>query len=150
LEETPVAQLVPGEFVVQLSALDQPVYLIAKVNGLETRRTLEPGRYLQLQGEYVRVYARPASAVEVTVNGRRQGTLLELAERNSQSNITTSDAFIEYPTGGAVDAAQPEDDKGGEGQANDDKAEDDKDKEKAEEKKNDQDEGNGDSGKDDE
>ena len=153
-EATPVAQLVPGEFVVQLSALDQPVYLIAKVNGLETRRTLEPGRYLPLQGEYVRVYARPASAVKVTVNGRPQGTLLELAERNSQSNITTSDAFIEYPTGGAVDAAQPGDDNGGENPANDDKAEDDKDKEKAaeksEEKKNEQDEGNGDSGKDDE
>ncbi len=177
-EATPVAELVPGEFAVQLSALDQPVYLIAKVNGLETRRTLEPGRYLQLQGEYVRVYARPASAVEVTVNGRRQGTLLELAERNSQNNITTSDAFIEYPTGGAVDAAQPgddnagenqdsddqaaegqADDNGGENQANDDQAAEDqatndKDKEKAEEKGKDQGKGNsgrgGDNGKDDE
>ncbi len=177
-ETTPVAQLVPGEFVIQLSALDQPVYLIARANGLETRRTLEPGRYLQLQGEYVRVYARPASAVEVTVNGRRQGTLLELAERNSQSNITTSDAFIEYPTGGAVDAAQPGDDNGGENQANDDQAtddqapedqvddnggenepaddqaNDDKDKEKAEEKDKNPGEGNsgrgGDNGKNDE
>ena len=101
-EVTPVANLVPGEYVIQLSALDQPVYLVAKENGLETRRTLGPGRYIEFRGAYVRVYAQPASAVAVTVNGRRQGTLLELAQRNSRERITTPDAFIEYPTGGAA------------------------------------------------
>ncbi|MDQ3326902.1 MAG: protein kinase [Chloroflexota bacterium] len=110
-EVTPVADLVSGEYVIQLSALDQPVYLVAKENGLETRRTLGPGRYIEFQGAYVRVYAQPASAVAVTVNGRQRGTLLELAQRNSRETITTPDAFIEYPTGGASDAAQPGDDK---------------------------------------